>query len=203
MVRLPWPRGLAAISVLGLIAAGCQGQESGVDTPEAEETAGAVEPEQVTAYVVGYHWGWAIFDEDGGELEVLEVPVGTKVELIAVNDLATHAIDRLSPPVAETIRSIDWHERAHTDVEMGRTPDPEAERGMAVSDVLAIDRDIAPHHSLMVTGIGAVAFLDGQANEPERLVFTVEREGVHEFRCMRECGFGHDSQRRKMLVVTA
>jgi hypothetical protein len=224
--------GLAVISALLLVPAGCSVEEV-VDEPDgaaaaeaaadgslAEEAAAPddgdpqeepapVAPGEVTAYVVGYHWGWAVFDEHGEELDVLEVPVGTEVELVAVNDHASHAIDQLPDPVAEAIRSISWHERAHHDVEMGRMADPAATEGMTLSDALTAAHDGHDHvgprqdHGLMVTGVGVEVFLDSHADEPERLVFIVEHEGEHEFRCTEECGVGHESQRWKMLVVTA
>lgn len=184
------------------------------DAEEAAESAEqgvaeAAEPGSVTAYVVGYHWGWALFDEDGTELERLEVPVGTEVELVAVNDHAGHAIDQLPDAVAETIRSISFHDRAHHDVEMGRIPDPEVEEGVSLAEALAVAHDGHDHmgptqdHGLMVAGIGVEAFLDAHGDEPARLVFTVEEEGVHQFRCTEECGVGHENQRWDMLVVSA
>ena len=193
-------------------AAAGTGAEDLATEPEAPDdatgTGAEAEPvdRQVTAYVVAYHWGWAIFDEDGNELDVLEVPVGTEVELVAVNDHASGAIEQLPDPVAATIQGTDWHEQAHHAVEMGRIPDPTEAEGISLSQALGEahghghDLD---HHELMVTGVGATAFLDSHADEPERLVFTVEDEGVHEFRCLHECGFGHEAQRWEMLVVTA
>ncbi len=188
------------------------GDESDAVEDEAteEEATGdeAPEPEQVTAYVVGYHWGWAVFDEDGTELEVLEVPVGSEVELIAVNDHASHAIEQLPEPVAETISSISWHDRAHEDLDQGDIPDPEEEAGMALGEALTIAHDghdhIAPaqDHALMVAGIGVEAFLDDHADEPAHLEFTVHEEGAYEFRCTEDCGPLHDHQRKEMLIAT-
>jgi hypothetical protein len=92
---------------------------------------------------------------------------------------------------------------------MGRIADPESEAGMSLSEALTVAHDGHDHmpaardHGLMVTGIGVDAFLDAHADEPERLVFTVEREGIHQFRCNVDCGVGHESQRWEMLVVTA
>jgi hypothetical protein len=229
-------RSLVGVSALALVTAGCGGEdiaqepetapanelaepeaagEPGEPTASEAEEVGemeateAVEPGRVTAYVVAYHWGWAIFDEDGDELDVLEVPVGTEIELIAVNDHASQAIDQLPAPVAEAIAAISWSERTQQNVEQGRIPDPQQEVGMTLSDALMAAHDghdhmaPAPDHGLLVTGIGAEAFLDSHADEPQRLVFTVEREGTHEFRCTEDCGVGHEAQRWEMLVVAA
>ena len=176
------------------------------ETPSEEQPT---EDLQITAYVVAYHWGFAIFDEDGGELEQLRAPKGATVELVAVNDHASAAIAQLPDPVAAAIDAADWHERAHHDVEMGRIPNPAEETGESLSEALAAAHDGHNHmgpvqdHSLMVTGVGARTFLDSHAQDPEHLVFTVEREGTFEFRCTEECGFGHDYQRWEMLVVEA
>jgi heme/copper-type cytochrome/quinol oxidase subunit 2 len=180
--------------------------QSGRDAAPAPQV---VDADAVTAYVVGYHWGYVLFEEDGTELDVLEVPVGTEVELVAVNDHASNAISQLPDAVVAAIDATKWHDRAHHDLEMGRLTDPEAEAGMGLSEALAAAHDGHDHtppqldHGLMVTGVGVEAFLDAHADEPERLVFTVEREGVHQFRCNVECGVGHESQSREMLVVTA
>jgi hypothetical protein len=206
-------------------------EEADAAQPDADETdataADAAEPDDepagveatedaeapttdlaVTVYVVAYHWGFALFDEDGSELDQLRVPVGASVELVAVNDHAGEAIAQLPGPVADAIRETDWHGRAHHDVEMGRIPDPEAE-GASLGEVLSAAHDGHDHmgpvqdHGLMVTGVGARAFLDAHGREPERLVFTVDEEGTFEFRCTEECGFGHDYQRWELLVVEA
>lgn len=182
------------------------------DEPAEDEAVPEPVDLQVTAYVVAYHWGWALFDEDGDELDALDVPVGTEVELVAVNDHASHAIEQLPDPVAEAIGQVDWHERAHHAFEEGRLPGLESEldqEGMTFSEALVAAHDGHDHmgaaqdHGLMVTGIGAEVFLDAHADEPERLVFTVEREGSHEFRCTEECGMGHENQRWEMLVASA
>ena len=182
-------------------------EEPGEEPDEAvEETA--PEPEEVTAYVVGYHWGWAVFDEDGTELDVIEVTVGSEVELIAVNDHATHAIEQLPEPVAETITSISWHDRAHHDMEQGHIPDLEEAEGVPMGEALTIAHDGHDHigpaqdHALLVAGVGVEAFLDSHGDEPARMVFTVDEEGAYEFRCTEDCGPGHDHQRREMLQVT-
>ena len=232
MMRIARTSSLAAISVLVLLAAACGAEEVAdepdetvadegveadepdevVEPDEADEPDEAVaeppEPEEVTAYVVGYHWGWAIFDEDGDELDVLEVPVGSEVELIAVNDHATHAIEHLPEPVAETINAIDWHERAHHDVEQGHLPDLEQAEGVPMGEALTIAHDGHDHvgpaqdHALLVAGLGVEEFLDSHGDEPAHMVFTVDEEGAYEFRCTEECGAGHDHQRREMLLVT-
>ena len=175
----------------------------------AEEPAPDPGDLEVTAYVVAYHWGFAIFDEDGSELDGLEVAEGASVELVAVNDHASEAIAQLPDPVGEAIASADWHERAHHDVEEGRIPDPAGETGEDLGAVLSAAHDGHDHmgpvqdHGLMVTGVGERVFLDSHGDEPKRLEFTADEEGTYEFRCTEECGFGHEYQRWEMLTVEA
>lgn len=178
---------------------------------ESASDQGSPEPVElvVTAYVVGYHWGWAIFDEAGNELEILEVPVGATVELIAVNDHAGQAIAQLPEAVAGSIRAISWHDRMHHAVEQGRFPDLEEAEGVGLSEALAAAHNghdhegPTPDHALMVAGIGAKGFLDAHGEEPTRLTFTVDREGAFEFRCTEPCGSGHEYQRREKLIAVA
>lgn len=225
MRRTTWPAHLAILTALALLPAACASDEvhqelDGTPAAEAPEHTGgpagseaatateAAEPERVTAYVVGYHWGWAVFDADGTELEVLEVSAGTEVELIAVNDHASHAMAHLPDPVVAATAAISWHDRALRDIAMGHLPDPEETEGMSLSEALTIAHDGHDHtgpsrnHALMVAGLGVEALLDAHADEPVHMVFTVDDEGTYEFRCTEECGLLHDYQRRQMLVVT-
>ncbi len=229
-MRISRRNSLTAISMLALFTAACGAEgiveeqdgtaadEAAAPTDEPADEPGEepveeigtepAEPEEVTAYVVAYHWGWAVFDEDGTELEVLEVPVGSEVELVAVNDHASHAIEQLPTPVAETITSIDWHDRAHHDMEQGHIPDLEEAEGVPLGEALSIAHDGHDHvgpaqdHALLVAGLGIEAFLDAHGDQPARMVFTVDEEGSYEFRCTEECGPGHDHQRREKLLVT-
>lgn len=122
-------------------------EDAAGEVADASEPSGStpVEAGSVTAYVVGYHWGHAVFAEDGTELDVLEVPVGTEVELVAVNDHASEAISRLPDAVVESIRATNWHDRAHEDLEAGHLADPELEVGMSLSDAISAAHDGHDH----------------------------------------------------------
>ena len=99
----------------GTALAGC------ISAP-SEETGEAAEE---TAYIVNYHWNFAVFDEDGTELDVLEVTPNTEVTLYAVNDHAYDAIDELPEPVAAAIHEMEPLERVKAAVEAGEVPEPE------------------------------------------------------------------------------
>lgn len=100
--------------------------------------AGCLQGGQVTAqgefdvYLVSYHWGFAAFDEDGTELDVVEIPVNTTVTFHAVNDHAGDAIDQLPGPVQAEIEHFDPLARTRARIEAGELPEPE---GATVEEV--------------------------------------------------------------------
>jgi heme/copper-type cytochrome/quinol oxidase subunit 2 len=179
-------------------------QAEPVDEPAAAEPVDDPEDVTVTAYVVAYHWGWTVFDEDGAELDVLRVPVGATVDLFAVNDHASEAIAKLPALVAEAIGEVDWHERVHHNVMEGRIPDPQEEEGVTLTtalDMVHDDHDLR-NHGLAIPGLPVMpVMLDAHAHEPAHMTFVANREGSFDFDCSEECGFGHDPMRWEMLVV--
>ncbi|HUH15460.1 MAG TPA: hypothetical protein VML35_06220 [Gaiellaceae bacterium] len=174
-----------------------------VEEPVVEEPVAKEPPPPVTAYVVSYHWGYAIFDQGGSELDALRVPVGTRVELFAVNDHAADAIAKLPAPVTEAIQATDWHARVHHDLMEGRLPDPMEETGMSLDEAIRAAHDGHGDHGMMIDGLGVKGHLDAHAHEPQRLVFEVEEEGTFPFVCSTYCGWGHRYQRSELLVVEA
>ena len=88
--------GAAAVAL-----AGCVGGEDG------EDELGAGSPQAVEAYVVAYHWGYAAFDDQGEELELIEIPSNTELTIHAVNDHAYDAFDALPDPVAAQLEDFD------------------------------------------------------------------------------------------------
>lgn len=174
----------------------------------------------VTAYVVAYHWGFALFDRYGRELEKLEAPQGTTVALVAVNHHATSAIARLPQPVAGAIRAVNWSRRAHRDVEQGLVRDP-LEYGTSLAHELAQahgSHDDDDHgrrrswmqhgrppgfadHGLLVVGYNVhIDRLEAHADRPSRTVFQADKAGAFVFQCIVSCGFGHPHPRKIMVV---
>lgn len=178
-----------------------EGTEPTTEVPDEGSPGSRAEDVVVTAYVVAYHWGWAIFDEEGRDLEVLQVPVGATVELFAVNDHASEAIGQFPAPVAQAIQGIDWKERAHHDQDAGRMAVP---AGSTLDEMLhAVHDDHAlENHGLLISGVGAGPVqLDAHAHEPAHLVFTVDEEGSFLLICTEMCGVGHAAMIREMLRV--
>ncbi|MCU4752130.1 hypothetical protein OB919_09065 [Halobacteria archaeon AArc-curdl1] len=83
------------------------------------------EPGDETYYIVAYHWGFAAFDEDGTEHELIEVPEGTELTIVAINDHASDAFGDLPEPVETILEDFDALERTKQHVEDGTIPEPE------------------------------------------------------------------------------
>lgn len=178
-----------------------------------------------TAYVLAYHWGFALFDEQGQELDTLQVQQGERVRIVAVNDHAFDAINTLPDPVANAMLTIDLHARAREDIRAGLLRDPE-EYGTTVERELAFVEDDARgagghdhgghyirdehqyiivdtymDHGLLVTGYNVrINRIPSDAREPSSVVFTANREGSFRFECTVTCGFGHPHPRELLEV---
>ncbi|MCU4752361.1 hypothetical protein OB919_10240 [Halobacteria archaeon AArc-curdl1] len=107
--------------------AGCLGgdeDDPGVTDDHGDEDHTGVEAER-EAYVVTYHWGYAVFDEHGDELDQIEIAPGTELTIHAVNDHAYDAFEALPDPVAEQLDDFDALARTEEKVEAGEFPEPE------------------------------------------------------------------------------
>ncbi len=210
-----------SVSILAIVLAGA--------ALAACEEADAEPEADVTAYVLAYHWGFALFDEEGRELEKLEVPQGSTVALVAVNDHAFDAINELPQPVANAMLQLDLHARVREDIEQGLIRDP-AEYGMSLErelaqveedadDDLHHDHDHGEHahylgegheyahrdtymdHGLRIPGYDVeIERIPFDAPLPNLTVFDADREGTFQFECTQSCGFGHPHP-REMLAV--
>ena len=108
------------------MVAGCLGDDTELTDDHGEEHTGVVA--QRDAYVVAYHWGYAAFDEDGQELDVIEISPNTEVTIHAVNDHAYDAFEALPDPVAAQLEDFDGLARLKAKVENGELPTPSGGR---------------------------------------------------------------------------
>lgn len=115
----------------GAVAAGLAGciGDDGDDNDYRDTTDGQEDPHadvaaQVDAYVVAYHWGYAVFDDHGEEVDRLEVEPNTEVTIHAVNDHAYDAFEALPDPVAGVLEDFDALGRTKAKVEAGELPEP-------------------------------------------------------------------------------
>ena len=108
--------GAAAATVAGCLGGGEDGEQ--FDGPT----------EQRDTYVVAYHWGYAAFDEDGQELDLIEIPPNTELTVHAVNDHAYDAFDELPDAVAAELEEFDALSRLKAKVEAGELPEPSGDQ---------------------------------------------------------------------------
>lgn len=149
-MHLKGRRAVALVGVVSLaflaLATACTSDAIEAARTETREVPGSPD---VTFYVVAFHWGWGVFDDEGHELDGIRVQEGATVELYAVNAHANAAIGRLPAPVAAAIGAIEWDgERVRREIAEGRLPDPQVLFGMSLDDVLGhgdADHDDADH----------------------------------------------------------
>ena len=197
--------GLSAILAAAIVAAISMGI-FGVGTPaSAPSNATAIgtpptdrspaEPD-VTFYVAAYHWDYAIFSENGSRLDPTTVPVGTIVEIYAVNALAKEAVGKLPAPVAKAIGELPVSDPQAL---LATEPDLQ-QRGFPV--ILDHGLFIASEVPGREVTYGGPNYLDHEAREPVRVVFAADKPGRYEFVCWNYCGAGHTTMTlRERLVV--
>lgn len=139
-----------------------------------------------TFYVAAYHWDYAIFREDGSQLDTITVPQGTTIQIFAVNVLAERAVDKLPAPVAEAIRGL---------------PAPKAEAIIAMEPGPPEPLWPVQDHGFLIPWYRVTVYLAADAEQPRRVVFTADRPGEYEFVCTNYCGAGHIAMWPVRLIV--
>ncbi|MFP8888464.1 hypothetical protein ACLI4U_01670 [Natrialbaceae archaeon A-CW2] len=177
------------------------------------------EPGDETYYIVAYHWGFAAFDEDGTEHELIEVPEGTELTIVAINDHASDAFGDLPEPVETILEDFDALERTKQHVEDGTIPEPE---DATIEEVYEEAHDHAHNghdddghdddghdeneltmldHELIIPGHDVEMMVLSTADEPVQTSFVTDETGTFDFVCTHDCGYGHPYMVREMLQV--
>lgn len=177
------------------------------------------DPEEVTYYVVAFHWGFAAFDADGNEHDVIEVSEGTELTIVAVNDHASDAFGALPDPVESVLEDFDALERTKQLVEDGTIPEPEdhtieevyeeahdhghdhndheeEEHGDSDGNELTMmDHEvIIPEYDLELLAIHDV-------EELEQETIETDQTGTFDIICTHDCGYGHPYMVKELLEV--
>ena len=194
----------AAIGSTGLLA-GCVGDP---------------DPSEEAYYVVVYHWGFAVFDEDGTEHDMIEVPEDTELTVVAVNDHATDAFSDLPAPVETVLEEFDARARTEQHVADGMIPEPDDATIGGKYDEVHDEAHMDDHndaddndddhngneltkldHRIIVPGTDVHMEVLSTAHEPAQTSFVTDQTGTFEFVCTHDCGYGHPYMVREILHV--
>jgi heme/copper-type cytochrome/quinol oxidase subunit 2 len=132
-----------------------------------------------TYEVVAYHWGFAIFDENGNEVPRIEVAQGTEVTL-------------------EVISGASLDHEAHHEY-MQRTleawADNPAYGGRSAMELHELMEEAEAaglnDHVMTIPAFGVVAVTDHDSATPAVVTFVADEMGTFDMVCAGLCGFGH------------
>lgn len=134
---------------------------------------------QRTFTVVAYHWGFAIYDEDGVEVPKIEVAQGTHVTLIVLGGLQLdHEIHHMfeermveawaDNPAFGGLNHTELHEASEEAHDLG-----------------------LKEHSVQISGYNINVQTDHESANPQIVTFVANTAGTFDIQCMVFCGFGH------------
>ena len=199
--------------------AGCLGGNGDSAEDRADEQTRVIAERD--AYVVTYHWGFAAFNENGDEIDLIEVDPNTELTLHVVNDHASDGVEELPDPVAAELEDFDALAQTKAKVEAGELPEPgegieeaynEAHGGGHGHDDGHDDDhddghdddhdDAMLEHGLMIGEFGVDIEAPGDMHEPATATFVTEEPGTYQARCTVACGYGHTYQQEDLIHVT-
>ena len=205
--------GTATLTAIG----GC------IESPESGEGNDGEASNFMDAYVLVYHWGYTPFDENGNELDLIEIPTETELTLHVVNDHAYEALETLPDSVTEACKNHDALARTKEKVHAGHLPEPE---GKTIEEVYADahGEDVdSPHghgdddhhddhrhddhdhehahldHGFMIADLDVTFEVPADASEPQTETVRVEEPGTYEAMCIVPCGYYHTEQREDLI----
>ncbi len=136
-------------------------------------------PPQKTFTVVAYHWGFAIYDEQGQEIPKIEVARGTQVTLLVIG------AEALSHELHEVFedRTIEAWEN---NTAFGNKNASEIHEEIEDAELQGL-----VNHSVSISGYGVNVVTDVDSASPKRATFTADTVGTFDILCLNECGWGH------------
>ena len=134
---------------------------------------------QRTFTVVAYHWGFALYDEEGTEVPQIAVARGTVVTLLVISAAS------LGHEVHETM--------------MGRTiaawENNTAFGGKSAMELMELMEEAEAQglldHAVRIPEFDVVAVTDHESPAPTQVTFVADKAGSFDIRCGLFCGFGH------------
>ncbi|MFQ5919843.1 MAG: hypothetical protein ACE5I4_07355 [Thermoplasmata archaeon] len=132
-----------------------------------------------TYQVVAYHWGFAIFDENGNEVPRIEVAEGTEVTLSVIS-----------------AASLD-HEAHHEYMErtIEAWADNPAFGGKTAMELHELMEEAEAaglnDHVVTIPAFGVSATTDHESPTPVVVTFVADERGTFDIVCAGLCGWGH------------
>lgn len=142
-------------------------------------TVGGDVPEVKVFVVVPYHWGFAIFDADGNEVDAIEVDQGNIIQLLVMPASAM---------------SHGLHEQFEEKIIMSGIGDlaPGNETREAVEEAEELG---LMTHTLTIAEYGIEIVVTGNTDNPAEahkvVRFEADKKGIFDMVCQRYCGAGH------------
>ncbi|MFQ6012404.1 MAG: hypothetical protein ACE5LS_01995 [Thermoplasmata archaeon] len=134
---------------------------------------------QRTFTVVAYHWGFAVYDENGNEVPQIEVTRGTDVTLLVISAAS------LGHEVHEELmgRTIAAWEN---NTAFGGKTGPEL---MALMEEAETEGLL--NHAIRIAEFGVVVETDYETPAPAQVTFVADKVGSFDILCGVFCGWGH------------
>lgn len=136
-------------------------------------------PPQKTFTVVAYHWGFAIFDENGQEIPKIEVARGTQVTLLVVGaEALSHSLHE--ELFARTVAA--WE----NNTAFGGKTALEIEHEFHEAHEMELE-----DHSVGISGYNINVVTDHHSPSPKKVTFVASQAGTFDIMCEQFCGWGH------------
>ncbi len=134
---------------------------------------------QRTFTVMAYHWGFAVYDENGNEVPQIEVAPGTQVtlEILSGASLDHGAHHEMMERTIE-----EWADNP----EYGGKTALELHELMEEAETAGLN-----DHLVTIAELGVSVPTDHESSDPVRVTFVADQTGTFDIRCMGLCGWGH------------
>ncbi len=134
---------------------------------------------EATFTVVAYHWGFAIYDENGIEVPKMEVSEGTEVTLLLIGGEAlSHDLHEIYEE-----RTIEaWEDNP----DFGNLNHTELHEEMEDAEAQGLHE-----HGVRIAAFGVEEEVGGESASPTIVTFIADETGSFDIVCQVFCGFGH------------
>jgi heme/copper-type cytochrome/quinol oxidase subunit 2 len=139
----------------------------------------AAPPKEATFTIVAYHWGFAIFDEQGNEVPRIEVARGTEVTLVVMGAMS------LSHELHEAFEERTIETFADNPDSGGLNATEVLEKLEGAAEQGMVD------HAVVVPEYGLDILASADSPSPSVVTFVADKAGTFNIFCNLPCGWGH------------